>query len=231
MIRYVLLYLLVSLSTATWAQQVSYEVQRKQMVEKQLKSRDIYNRATLQAMLKVPRHLFVPTDVRTYAYSDGPLPIGSGQTISQPYMVAYMTQALKLKSSDKVLEIGTGSGYQAAILGEIVKEVYTIEIVEELGSKAAKLLDSLSYNHVKVKIGDGYNGWPELSPFDAIIVTAGAERIPQPLIDQLKDGGRMIIPVGPHHGIRQLIQIDKKAGKIKSRELMLVRFVPFVRGQ
>lgn len=199
------------------------------MVESQLKARDIYDRATLEAMSTVAREQFVPKDVRLYSYSDGPLPIGEGQTISQPYIVAYMTQALKLKPYHRVLEVGTGSGYQAAILAEIVDSVYTIEIVEKLGIKSRNLLRSLGYNNVQVRIGDGYHGWPEKAPFDAIIVTAGAEYIPQPLIDQLKNGGRMIIPVGPHRGVRQLVRVDKKDGKVKKKELMAVRFVPFTR--
>ena len=199
------------------------------MVESQLKARDIYDRATLEAMSTVAREQFVPKDVRLYSYADGPLPIGEGQTISQPYIVAYMTQALKLKPNHRVLEVGTGSGYQAAILAEIVDSVYTIEIVEKLGIKSRNLLRSMGYDNVQVRIGDGYHGWPEKAPFDAIIVTAGAEYIPQPLIDQLKNGGRMIIPVGPHRGIRQLVRVDKKDGKVKKKDLMAVRFVPFTR--
>ncbi len=209
--------------------QADYQALRKHMVDTQLKARDISNLATLNAMEKVPRHLFVPEKMRIYAYSDGPLSIGEGQTISQPYIVAYMTQALKLRPSSRVLEIGTGSGYQAAVLAEIVDSVYTIEIVEKLGLKAKKLLKSLEYPNVTVRIGDGYHGWKEKAPFDAIIVTAGAESIPQPLIDQLKDGGRMIIPVGPHRGVRQLVLVQKKGEKVKKKDLMAVRFVPFTR--
>ena len=199
------------------------------MVETQLKGRDIYDKATLEAMSAVRREQFVPKDVRLYSYSDGPLPIGEGQTISQPYIVAYMTQVLRLKPDHRVLEVGTGSGYQAAVLAEIVDSVYTIEIVEKLGVKSRNLLKSLGYDNIQVKIGDGYHGWPDKAPFDAIIVTAGAETIPEPLIEQLKDGGRMIIPVGPHRGIRQLVRVDKKDGKVKKKELMAVRFVPFTR--
>lgn len=180
-------------------------------------------------MSKVPREQFVPQEVRFYSYTDGPLPIGEGQTISQPFIVAYMTQVLKLKPGDQVLEVGTGSGYQAAVLAEIVDSVYTIEIVEKLGIKSASLLKSLGYHNVKVRIGDGYHGWPEKGPFDAIIVTAGAEYIPEPLIEQLSDGGRMIIPVGPHRGIRQLVRVIKRDGKVKKKDLMAVRFVPFTR--
>ena len=209
--------------------QTDFVSQRRQMVKTQLMGRDIVDKVTLQAMDKVPREQFVPEDVRSYAYSDGPLPIGEGQTISQPYIVAFMTQALKLKPHHKVLEVGTGSGYQAAVLAEIVDSVYTIEIVEPLGIRARGLLGSLGYNNVAVKIGDGYHGWEEHAPFDAIMVTAGAEAIPQPLIDQLQEGGRMIIPVGPHKGVRQLVRLEKKNGKIKQRSLMAVRFVPFTR--
>ena len=211
--------------------QVDYQAQRSIMVETQLKARDIYDRATLDAMLSVPREQFVPRDVRMYSYSDGPLPIGEGQTISQPYIVAYMTQSLRLKPHHKVLEVGTGSGYQAAVLAEIVDSVYTIEIVEKLGVKARNLLKALGYRNIEVKVGDGYHGWPEKGPFDAIIVTAGAESIPQPLIEQLSDGGRMIIPVGPHGGVRQLLRVDKKDGKIRKKEVMAVRFVPFTRDE
>ena len=180
-------------------------------------------------MAKVPRHEFVPSKLKPLAYTDGPLSIGEGQTISQPFIVAFMTQKLKLKKDDKVLEIGTGSGYQAAILAEIAEQVYTVEIVPSLGIKAGKLLKDLGYTNITIKIGDGYHGWEAQAPFDAIIVTAGAEKIPQPLVDQLAEGGRMIIPVGPHRGVRQLIQLDKRNGKIKKKELMAVRFVPFTR--
>lgn len=199
------------------------------MVEKQLMARDITDAATLNAMRTVPRDLFVPDEVRDQAYTDGPLPIGEGQTISQPYIVAYMTQALELKATDRVLEIGTGSGYQAAVLGEIVDSVYTIEIVEHLGKIARERLKDLGYDNIKAKIGDGYHGWKERGPFDAIIVTAGAAEIPVPLLDQLKEGGRLIIPLGANNSIRQLVLVHKKNGKIKSRNLIPVRFVPFTR--
>ena len=209
--------------------QEDYTLLRDAMVENQLKARDIYKKATLDAMIKVPRHVFVPDDVKPYAYNDGPLPIGEGQTISQPYIVAFMTQALKLSKESRVLEVGTGSGYQAAVLGEIANSVFTIEIVRPLGLRAAKTLKKLGYSNVEVRIGDGYHGWPEKAPFDAIMVTAGAEEIPKPLVEQLKDGGKMIIPVGPHQGIRQLVLLEKKGDKIKRRSLMAVRFVPFTR--
>ncbi|WP_343486295.1 protein-L-isoaspartate(D-aspartate) O-methyltransferase [Allomuricauda sp. d1] len=222
----------VLFSLTTWLNgqaQIDYHALRLAMVENQLMERDIYDRATLRAISKVPRHLFVPKEQQVYAYSDSPLPIGEKQTISQPYMVAYMTQAIKPKSTKKVLEIGTGSGYQAAVLAEIVDSVYTIEIIPELGKRAKKLLDDMEYGNVVTKIGDGYHGWEEHAPFDAIVVTAGAEEIPKPLIEQLKDGGRMIIPVGPHHGIRDLILLTKNRGKIKTKNMMSVRFVPFTR--
>ncbi|MEX0362821.1 MAG: protein-L-isoaspartate(D-aspartate) O-methyltransferase, partial [Allomuricauda sp.] len=158
--------------------QNNYTAQRKQMVETQIKARGIDNLATLYALLNVPRHLFVPEDLKAFAYNDNPLPIGNGQTISQPYIVAYMTQALRLRKDDSVLEIGTGSGYQAAVLAKIVDSVYTIEIVEELAQIAKQRLRNLNYSNVVVRRGDGYNGWPDKAPFDAIMVTAGAEYIP-----------------------------------------------------
>ncbi|EAR15613.1 protein-L-isoaspartate(D-aspartate) O-methyltransferase [Robiginitalea biformata] len=203
---------------------------RQRMVREQLQSRDIVEGSVLRALRKVPRHLFVPEKYRAEAYSDTPLPIGEGQTISQPYMVAFMTQALRLKGSDKVLEIGTGSSYQAAVLAELVDSVYTIEIVEPLGEAAAKRLQALGYENIQVRIGDGYHGWPRQAPFDAIIVTAGAEALPQPLVDQLAEGGRMVIPVGPHQGVRDLVLLRKKRnGKLVRESLMPVRFVPFTR--
>ncbi len=209
--------------------QKDYIFQREQMVKWQLQGRDITDLATLTAMLNVPRHEFVPESMKVRAYTDGPLPIGNSQTISQPYIVAFMTQALHLKSDHHILEIGTGSGYQAAVLAKIVDSVYTIEIVEDLALVAKKRLKDLGYDNVVVKWGDGYHGLPSKAPFDAIMVTAGAETIPQPLIDQLKVGGRMIIPVGPHQGIRQLVLITKKKNKVHTRNLMPVRFVPFTR--
>lgn len=209
--------------------QEDYTAKRKQMVKKQLKERDITDPATLKAMTEVHRHLFVPENVLKYAYSDSPLPIGNGQTISQPYIVAYMTQALQLKTGDKVLEIGTGSGYQAAVLAKIVDSVYTIEIVKNLATTAKDKLKKLGYSNVYVKWGDGYHGWPSSAPFDAIMVTAGADSIPQPLIDQLKEGGRMIIPVGPHHAVNHLILVIKKKNRIIKKYLIPVRFVPFTR--
>ncbi|WP_339704501.1 protein-L-isoaspartate(D-aspartate) O-methyltransferase [uncultured Kriegella sp.] len=203
--------------------------QREVMVQSQLINRDISDTATLAAMRKVLRHEFVPENIRDMAYADRALSIGFDQTISQPYMVAAMTQELKLKPGSKVLEIGTGSGYQAAVLAEITDSIYTIEIVESLGKLAKERLKRLGYDAVLVKLGDGYHGWPEKAPFDAIVVTAGAETIPLPLVEQLKEGGRMIIPIGPHNGVRQLIRVVKRNGKIKTKEMMAVRFVPFTR--
>lgn len=211
--------------------QNEYQIQRTSMVENQLIPRGINDSATLEAMNKVPRHDFVPEEQKPYAYVDGALSIGEGQTISQPFIVAYMTQSLKLKKGSKVLEIGTGSGYQAAVLAEIADEVYSVEIVPKLGHKAREVLNSLGYSNINLKIGDGYNGWEQHAPFDAIIVTAGAEEIPQPLIDQLSVGGRMIIPIGPHSGVRQLVQIDKTPSRIKKKNLLAVRFVPFTRDE
>lgn len=209
--------------------QENYTAKREQMVKTQLIARGIKDAATLFAMQNVSRHLFVPENMKPYAYSDRPLPIGDGQTISQPYIVAFMTEALQLKESDKVLEIGTGSGYQAAILAKIVDSVYTIEIVKPLAIKAKDRLQQLGYANVNVKWGDGYHGWPAKTPFDAIIVTAGADSIPQPLIDQLKIGGRMIIPVGPHNYVSHLVLVTKKKNKIIKKKLIPVRFVPFTR--
>ncbi|MEJ2162904.1 MAG: protein-L-isoaspartate(D-aspartate) O-methyltransferase, partial [Robiginitalea sp.] len=162
--------------------QTDYGQLREQMVSEQLEGRNIFRAEVLDAMRNVPRHVFVPKDYRSWSYSDQPLPIGEGQTISQPYIVAYMTQELRIRPGDKVLEVGTGSGYQAAILAELAREVYTIEIVESLGKQSGQLLKNLGYDNVQVRIGDGYNGWPEAGPFDAIMVTAGAEELPQPLM-------------------------------------------------
>ena len=209
--------------------QLSYRQLREKMVAEQLQGRDIYKASVLEAMGEVPRHVFVPEDYRPYAYRDQALPIGEGQTISQPYIVAYMTQALRLRPEDRVLEIGTGSGYQAAVLSLLSRQVYSIEIVEPLALAARERLKNLGYENIAVHVGDGYNGWPSQAPFDAIMVTAGAEQLPQPLMDQLAEDGRMIIPIGPHGGVRQLTLITKKKGKYKFEKLMPVRFVPFIR--
>jgi protein-L-isoaspartate(D-aspartate) O-methyltransferase len=209
--------------------QEDFTAERKRMVKTQLEARDINEPATLQAMLDVPRHLFVPENIKKYAYRDSALPIGEDQTISQPYIVAYMTQALKLKPHDKVLEIGTGSGYQAAVLAEIVDSVYTIEIVKPLGIIAEKRLKRLGYTNIYTRIGDGYHGWPDQAPFDAIIVTAAVQEIPPKLLEQLGEGGRMIIPVGETRVQRNLILATKKDGEIRTKKLIPVVFVPFTR--
>lgn len=203
----------------------SYDRARKEMVDRQIRRRGVSNERVLAAMEKVERHKFVPANYRSQAYSDYPLPIGEGQTISQPYIVAYMTEILNPTESLKILEIGTGSGYQAAVLGELVKEVYTIEIVEKLGVEAGILLKDLGYDNVHVKIGDGYKGWPEHAPFDGIIVTAAPDHVPQPLVDQLAEGGRMIIPVG-EHPYQELKLLTKKDGKVKEETMIGVLFVP-----
>jgi len=198
------------------------------MVEHQLKARGIKDERVLAAMAKVPREEFIAADARTDAYEDGPLPIGYDQTISQPYIVAFMTEQLRPKPSDRVLEIGSGSGYQAAILAELVADVYTIEIVEPLAKTAEATLQRLGYKNVHNKVGDGYKGWPEEAPFDAIIVTCAPENVPQPLADQLKDGGRMVIPVGERFA-QQLYLLEKKNGQLKESVTLPVRFVPMVR--
>ena len=211
--------------------QVDYIAKRELMVKTQLETRGINDPATLQAMRQVPRHQFVPEYIKKYAYIDSALPIGNDQTISQPYIVAFMTQELKLKPEYRVLEIGTGSGYQAAVLATMVDSVFTIEIIAALGIAADKRLQGLGYDNIIVRIGDGYHGWPKKSPFDAIIVTAAVEAIPQPLLDQLAEGGRMIIPVGPSDDVRQLVLVTKKNGKIRTKKRLKVRFVPFTRNK
>lgn len=197
-------------------------------LERSLFGRDpVTGPEVLEAVREVPRHEFIPERLHPMAYEDRPLPIGHDQTISQPYIVAIMTQHLNVDEDDTVLEVGTGSGYQAAILAEIVDEVYTIEIVEELGRKARRDLERLGYDNVHVRIGDGYKGWPEHAPFDGIIVTAAPDHVPQPLIDQLKPGGRLVIPVGPVHAVQELRVIEKQPdGRLKERTVERVRFVP-----
>ena len=205
-----------------------FAAQRQRMVERQLKDRGIKDERVLAAMGKVPREVFVPPESRAASYEDGPLPIGYGQTISQPYIVAFMTEQLRPKPNDRVLEIGTGSGYQAAILAELVSEIYSVEIVEPLAKNAEATLQRLGYKNVHVKIGNGYKGWPDAAPFDAIIVTCAPEKVPQPLIDQLKDGGRVVIPVGERFA-QQLYLLEKKNGQIKESVTLPVRFVPMTR--
>ena len=201
------------------------------MVKSQIEKRGVKDPATLAALRKTPRHLFVPSNSIGDSYDDRPLPIGYGQTISQPYIVAFMTEIIKHQPGHRVLEFGTGSGYQAAILSGIVKEVYTIELIDSLGSQAKNRLGKLNYKNVTVKTADGYYGWKDKSPFDAIVVTAAAEHIPPPLIEQLKEGGRMIIPVGSPFMVQQLMLVEKKDGKVRTTSLMPVRFVPFNRSQ
>ncbi|MCW1926568.1 protein-L-isoaspartate(D-aspartate) O-methyltransferase [Luteolibacter arcticus] len=196
------------------------------MVAEQIERRGVKDPRVLEAMRKVPRHEFVPEDQRHEAYDDRPLPIGHGQTISQPYIVAFMTEALGLKGTEKVLEVGTGSGYQAAVLSGLAKEVFTIEIVEPLGKQAAEVLKKLGYKNVSVRTGDGYRGWREEAPFDAIIVTCAPDAVPEPLVHQLAEGGRMIIPVGPEGKTQQLVLLKKRHGKLHQQEILPVRFVP-----
>ncbi|MBU8892892.1 MAG: protein-L-isoaspartate(D-aspartate) O-methyltransferase [Bacteroidales bacterium] len=205
-----------------------YEKVRQRMVRNQIVSRGIKDQKVIQAMLNVKRHLFVPQNYERMAYEDRPLSIGEGQTISQPYIVALMTETLDLKKDMKVLEIGTGSGYQAAILAEIVNKVYTIEIIESLGVKARQLLESLNYDNINFRIGDGYKGWKEHAPFDAIIVTCAPTDIPKPLENQLKEGGKMIIPIGGSI-TQDLALFEKKNGKLIKKVVAPVRFVPMVR--
>jgi protein-L-isoaspartate(D-aspartate) O-methyltransferase len=214
-------------AVAAESDEARFSTDRARMVAEQIAGpgRGITNRAVLDAMLKVPRHELVPERLRREAYDDHPLPIGHGQTISQPYIVGFMTEVLEPRATDRVLEIGTGSGYQAAVLAEIVAEVYTIEIVEPLAKQAQTDLKRLGYKNVHVRAGDGYRGWPEAAPFDAIIVTCAPERVPQPLVQQLKDGGRMIIPVGPSFD-QNLYLLEKKGTNILQRAVLPVRFVP-----
>ncbi len=200
--------------------------QRQVMVREQLAGRGIRDSRVLEAMSKIPRHRFVEKSLRDQAYEDHPLPIGEGQTISQPYVVALMTAALKLKPSDRVLEIGTGSGYQAAVLAEIVKEVYTIEIRESLKKRAENLLDELGYRNIKTRYADGYFGWEEYAPFDAVIITASANHIPPPLMKQLKDGGRLIIPLGSTLYYQTLTLVTKKETGPEIEQMGGVAFVP-----
>jgi protein-L-isoaspartate(D-aspartate) O-methyltransferase len=202
-----------------------FAAQRQRMVQQQLITRGINDQRVLTVMAKVPREEFVASESRAASYEDGPLPIGYGQTISQPYIVAFMTEQLSPKPSDRVLEVGTGSGYQAAILAELVSEVYSIEIVEPLAKNAEATLQRLGYKNVHVKFGDGYKGWPEEGPFDAIIVTCAPDKVPQPLVDQLKDDGRMVIPVGDRFA-QQLYLLEKKNGQLKQSATLPVRFVP-----
>ncbi len=208
------------------AYSLNFDLERKRMVEEDLRLRGIKDKAVLEAMLKVPRHEFVLPELASRAYSDRALPIHENQTISQPYIVALMTQSVNLKPGDKVLEIGTGSGYQAAVLAEIVKQVYSIEIIKNLADESAATLSRLGYKNVKVKYGDGYRGWKKYAPFDVILITAAAPEIPQPLIDQLKVGGRMVLPVDRRSFAQDLILLTKKKAGLLKKFITGVRFVP-----
>jgi protein-L-isoaspartate(D-aspartate) O-methyltransferase len=225
--RFLILLLLPTIACLAGATDVDDAKRRDQMVEEQIRARDVSNPRVLAAMRKVPRHRFVPAHVAAGAYEDHPLPIGHGQTISQPYIVAYMSEALEVAPQHKVLEIGTGSGYQAAILGELAKQVYTIEIVAPLADRAREVLKSLGYRNVEVRTGDGYAGWPQHAPFDRIIVTAAPDHIPQPLIDQLAMNGRMVIPVGREY--QEMVILTKTDRGVVQKRTIPVRFVPLVR--
>jgi len=208
-----------------------FRAARLQMVERTIRSRDVSDPTVLRAMESVPRHLFVPDRYHEQAYADHPLPIGYGQTISQPYIVALMTELLGLMPGERVLEIGTGSAYQAAILGEIVSEVYSVEIIPELAESSSRLLRDLGYDNVHTKQGDGYYGWPEYAPFDAIIVTCAPDHVPQPLVNQLADGGRLVIPIGPPGGYQTLWQYVREEDGLKAYNIAGVGFVPLTRNR
>ena len=224
----VLFFLLFSISCTQ--NDPNFDYLRKLMIKNQLQSRGIRDDAVLEVMRSVERHNFVPENYRDRAYSDGPLPIGHGQTISQPYIVAFMTEQLQVSSQHKVLEIGTGSGYQAAILGELAKHVFTIEIIPELAEGAKNILNHLSYKNITVRAGDGYKGWPNKAPFERIMVTAAPTEVPQELIDQLAPGGRMILPVGAQFLVQYLWVIEKDdQGTVTKEKILPVRFVPMVK--
>ena len=213
----------------TYAQADSWQALRQQMVDTQIRARQVRSAAVLQAMMRVPRHLFVPEPLRPYAYDDRPLPIGQGQTISQPYIVGYMTEMLQLEPGHNVLEVGTGSGYQGAVLAEIAKQVYSIEIVPELADLARKNLKQAGYRNVEVRTGDGYRGWPERAPFDRIIVTAAPPAIPKGLVDELAVGGIMVVPVGTDY--QEIVIITRTATGLTEKRTIPVRFVPMVEGK
>lgn len=218
--------LLLNLTPVSFGDEDLFAKDRQVMVEHDIKARGVKDKKVLDVMLKIKRHLFVDKGLQGQAYADHPLPIGDGQTISQPYVVALMTESLKLKPTDRILEIGTGSGYQAAVLAELVKEVYTIEIRKGLADMAAKRLKEFGYLNVKVKYGDGYFGWEEFAPFDAIIVTAAANHIPPPLIKQLKNNGRLVIPLGSTFYYQTLTLITKQDKELNTEQLGGVSFVP-----
>ena len=229
-----LVFLLICCAVALWLMISGNDhdsaAERDAMVRSQIEARGISDARVLAAMRKVPRHRFVPLTARLLAHEDHPLPIGEGQTISQPYIVALMTERLGPKPGSKVLEIGTGSGYQAAILGELVGLVYTIELVPSLAATAKETLAGLGYRNVHTREGDGYAGWPEAAPFDAIIVTCAPEAVPEALVTQLKEGGRMVIPVGPQGGVQRLVLLTKKGGRVVEEHVEDVLFVPMVKG-
>jgi len=214
-------------SVALFAQDDDYQEERLKMVELQIEARGIFNPSVLKAMREVPRHLFIPSELSHFAYADSPLGIGEGQTISQPYVVAFMTEVLQLEHSDRVLEIGTGSGYQAAVLSRMCDSVFTIELFESLAHKANAVFTRLGYRNIVSKTGDGYQGWPQKAPFDAIIVTCSPTHIPAALQSQLAEGGRMIIPVGVQ-GAQNLVLLKKVNGKITKKHVLPVRFVPML---
>jgi protein-L-isoaspartate(D-aspartate) O-methyltransferase len=220
---------LVGCMTAAQPSESDLRARRQEMVEQQIRQRGVTDARVLEAMRTVPRERFVPPELLPQAYDDGPLPIGAGQTISQPYIVAYMTEALKVQPSHKVLEVGTGSGYQAAVLSQLVREVYTIEIVPELAARAEALLRSLGRTNVHVRAGDGYAGWPEQAPFDRVIVTAAPEEIPRPLIEQLAEGGLLVAPVGPRSAPQWMTVVEKTGKGVVERRTIPVQFVPFTR--
>lgn len=203
--------------------------ERETMIQSQLRERGLTDPGILKAIAAVPREAFVPEALRSRAYEDGPLPIGHGQTISQPFIVALMSQLLNPAPDQRILEVGTGSGYQAAVLSGLVKDVYSIEIIEPLAQRATETLVSLNIQNVFVRAGDGYAGWPEKAPFDRIIVTCAPDHIPQPLIDQLKEGGRLVIPVGERFGVQKLVRLFKENGVVRQEEVLDVRFVPLTR--
>lgn len=219
-----------STAPALPAEDPEYTAARERMVRDQIEARGVTDPVTLAAVRAVPRHAFVPPVYLSQAYDDHPLPIGYGQTISQPYIVGLMTEMLELKGDERVLEIGTGSGYQAAVLAQILREVYTVEIVPELAQAASARLDALGYTNVFVTQGDGYYGWTEHAPYDAIIVTAAPDHLPQPLVAQLKEGGRLVIPIGPVGGYQVLWKFVKKNGEVTAYRMLDVAFVPLVRG-
>lgn len=225
-VLYRLLLCLTFAACGAQSQDALFQMKRNDMISDQIARRGVKDPAVLEAMRRVERHRFVPEDLRAAAYEDHPLPIGSGQTISQPYIVAYMTELLALKTGDRVLEIGTGSGYQAAVLAEIASEVYSVEILPELATSAAQRLGSLGYNNVCVRQGDGYRGWPEHAPYDAIMVTAAPPEVPPDLLGQLKTGGRLVVPVGAES--QHVLLITRTAEGVESKTLIPVRFVPMV---